>query len=104
MSAFFAVDNGRIVNVSLIDTEAKWSKWNDKEVAFIKYAYGVQRKSLDFHFYVDGEEPTVEIVVCGQYLHNEVNRNTESFKNLLKQFPKWADVTPGLANYESWIY
>lgn len=108
MTIFFAVkEGGKMRAISLLPstTKIEWDKWKGQELVFVKYTYGRDETPLNFHFDVETtrkiDVPMVEIVLCGQYMHDY--QNTKSFDRMLSQFPKWADVTPALATYESWF-
>lgn len=110
MNVYVAVkDDGKIREISLLPSnvtkDIKWDKWMGMEVVFIKYTYG--RDVTPLNFYVDIvtnksiDVPSLEIVLSGQYMHDF--ENTYNFDRFINKFPKWADVTSGLATYDYWL-
>lgn len=108
MSIFFRLLNdAQMLNTSLVpnmdEFEATW--WRGQQVVFIKYCYGKQKVPLKFSVELKAPLPYpegtkfLEMVGSGLYGHGQ--KHTEAFNRFLGRFPKWADVTPALASYES---
>lgn len=45
----------------------------------------------------------VDIAVVGHYTHYE-ELETNEFRDFVKSFPDWAQVTPWMCTFESWVY
>lgn len=80
--------------------------WNGRSIYFVNYAWGVSKVPLQFS--VELEVPdnwnktTMEIAISGKYVHDEKNKYTVQFRAFMDDFPKWANIVPAVANFESW--
>lgn len=110
MSIFFSPESGvKIERINLVeDLPNADVTWKDRPVYFIKYGWGKQQEELNITIDLVSESnfdsPKLSMVVCGQYVDEKQNTNTQEFDNFLKQFPDWADLVTGLASYEYWIF
>lgn len=77
------------------------------ELIFINHVYGKIKTNLEFTMDIQADninKPLMDFVVSGKYYHLKGQETiTKEFDEFIKKFPDWADVTPSLANYESYV-
>lgn len=84
------------------------SLYNNRANYFIFFGSGKQTQasynfSLDVQTNVALDQPSIEIVSVGHWVHNDADQTPE-FRKFLASFPKWAHVTPWMSSYENWKY
>ncbi|GJQ79156.1 hypothetical protein Trydic_g5407 [Trypoxylus dichotomus] len=80
--------------------------WNGRLLYFANFVWGVSKSPLEFS--IDLEVPenwnttVMDIGISGKYIHEKKNQHTPQFQAFLSDFPKWANIVPAIANFESW--
>lgn len=97
-----------VVNWSFIDTVPPDPYiWNGRPTYFIMYGFGLM-PSAPYSFWIDvtsenENNPLLDIVVTGQYVHHEKTR-TKEYTDFLNKFPSWTHKTAWITSYHAWIY
>ncbi|KAK4883948.1 hypothetical protein RN001_000219 [Aquatica leii] len=107
--ALSAKPNTTLMSTSLVDRLPENPIiWNNKPTYVIMHMWGVESTpllfTLDFKVPKYWEGPIMDIAVVGHCVHDRTNVKTPQFVQFLNEFPKWADVTPYLTTYDSWVY
>ncbi|KRT78797.1 Peptidase [Oryctes borbonicus] len=80
--------------------------WNGRPLYFVNFVWGLSKSPLEFS--VDLEVPEdwnttiMDIAISGKYVHNKKHQHTLQFQAFLSDFPKWTNIVPTIANFESW--
>ncbi|KAJ8963361.1 hypothetical protein NQ318_018833 [Aromia moschata] len=98
----------KLVRISLIESLVQSNFWyNDRQLYFILFTYGRDPADLSFTFDVEVPEgyngTTVDVAATAKYVHDKKFVKTPYYLSLIRQFPDWADVTPWLGVYSSYV-
>lgn len=100
--------NATLMKTNLVPEIPKPLIWNKRSIYLILHTWGLEMDplfiSLNFQVSPEWKGPTFDISISGKCVHDRTNLKTPQYVQFLNSFPKWADVVPHLATYETWVY